>query len=149
MNEKIRLLLIYEILGRPPEHIVESLTSLIKSIGENSGITIIKNKIHEPHPINETANEKSVNSPNLFSTFAEVEMEVDNLSIVFQIVMNTLPSSIDIISPSEMTLKNFDLNNLLSDLILKLHKYDEVAKTILLEREKFNDELRKRGNKNL
>lgn len=132
---KLKILLIYEILGRPPEHIKESLEALIKSIGSNPGIKVIEEKIHEPHLIDEEKMEQlDQKVDELYSTFAEVELEVDDLSIVFALVLNTLPSSIEIIEPTELKLKNFDLSTVLSQLAVKLHQYDEVTKGLVLER---------------
>ncbi|MBS3080394.1 hypothetical protein J4221_02905, partial [Candidatus Pacearchaeota archaeon] len=102
--------------------------------------------VHEPHVVNEEKVSSSKNNVDeekiknikideeLFSTFAEVELEVDDLMMVFTLVLNTLPSSIEIIKPSELALKNFDLNSVLSELAIKLHKYDEITKALLLEK---------------
>ncbi len=136
MNEKIRIIVIYEILGRPAEHIRISLEQLIDRIGENPGIKIIDRKVHEPHLIEEKKDKnKTMNiEGELFSTFAEVELELDNLMLLFHLVLNTLPSSIEVIKPEELRLKNFDLTSVVSDLTIKLHRYDEVTKALLIEK---------------
>jgi len=98
-------MLIYEILGRPPEHIKESLEDLIKNIGENPGIEIIKSKVHEPHIIEEKDENSKINLNNkekIYSTFAEVELDVDNINLVYTLIINTLPSSVEIMSTNEI-----------------------------------------------
>ena len=136
MSEKIRVLVIYEILGRPADHIKVSLEQLIDRIGENPGIKIIERKVHEPHAVDDAkGSSKKLNvEGEVFSTFAEVEMELDNLMLAFSLVMNTLPSNIEIIEPEELRLRNFDLSAVVSDLTIKLHRYDEVTKTMLIEK---------------
>lgn len=141
ITERIKLLLIYEILGRPPEHIKEALEKLIEQIGKNPGIKILERKVHEPHAVEKEKNEDNkevkesvIKVENLFSTFAEVEIEANSLDLVFQLALNTLPSSIQILEPSELKLKNFDLNSVLGGLTAKLHQYDEIAKAMMLER---------------
>ena len=135
VEERIKLLLIYEILGRPPEHIKQSLESLIDQIGQNPGIKILSKKVHEPHPVEEEKLKKMDQKvDNIFSTFAEVEIEVNNLAIVFKLILNTLPSNIEILEPSELRLKNFDLSGVLAELTVKLHQFDEVAKALTLEK---------------
>lgn len=129
MSDKIKTLFIYEIVGRPAEHIKISLEQLIDRIGENPGIKIISRKVHEPNIIQEENLEKE-----LFSTFAEVEMEIDDLELVFRIVLNTLPSNVEILDPKELRLKNFDLSSVLAELAIKLHKFDEVTKVLALEK---------------
>ncbi len=129
MTSTIRALFIYEIMGRPPEHIKEALDKFIISMGEQKGIEITSKSIHEPKPV------EAKEAKDLYTTFAEVEMAFDNLHLLFAVVLNTLPSSIDILSPNELILRNFDLSSVLSELAVKLHKYDEVAKTMALERD--------------
>jgi len=135
MEDKIKALFIYEILGKPPEHIKKSLEDLIDNIGNNPGIKILNKKVHEPHLVEEKEKEgKKVDVEGLYSSFAEVEMELDNLDLIFLLVLNTLPSNIEILEPRELRLKNFNLSSVLSSLAIKLHKYDEVAKVLSLER---------------
>jgi len=109
---KIKIIVIYEILGRPKEYIKTTLEQLIDRIGENTGIKIIERKVHEPHLLDEEKIKNVEDNKEVFSTFAEVELEVDNLIIVFNLILNTLPSSIEIIKPSELILKNFDLSDI-------------------------------------
>ena len=134
MADKIRALFIYEILGKPPEHIRITLEQLIDRIGENRGINVISRKVHKPHPLNEEKKKNIKIEQEIYSTFAEVELIIDNLSLLFAVVLNTLPSNIEILEPGELRLKNFDLSSVLSELAIKLHKYDEVAKALIFEK---------------
>jgi len=134
-TDKIRALFIYEILGKPPEHIKETLDQLIDQIGRNPGINILNKKVHEPHLIDqEKAKKLGKKVEDLYSTFAEVEMEVDSLDLVFKLVVNTLPSNMEILEPSELKLKNFELSQAIAEISMKLHQIDEVAKALSLER---------------
>jgi len=144
---KIKIIVIYEILGRPKEYIKTTLEQLIDRIGENTGIKIIERKVHEPHLLDEEKIKNVEDNKEVFSTFAEVELEVDNLIIVFNLILNTLPSSIEIIKPSELILKNFDLNSVLSELAIKLHRYDETAKYLLLEKNQMINFIKETNNK--
>jgi len=127
-TDKIKALFIYEVLGRPPEHIKAALEDFIAKLDSQKGIKVESKKIHEPTPCEDE------HAQDLFTTFAEVELLIDDLNLLFAIVYNTLPASVEIIGPSEMNLKNFDLSSIITDLTLKLHKYDEVAKTISIEK---------------
>ncbi|MDD5193648.1 MAG: hypothetical protein PHF67_03610 [Candidatus Nanoarchaeia archaeon] len=129
-SNKIKAKFIFEILGKPPEHIKNALEEFINKLGENKGLEITSRKVHEPKPLEDK------NAKDLFTTFAEVEIKADNLNTVFAIVLNMLPAHVEIIEPEEIKLNNFDLSFVLSDLSVKLHKYDEIAKISLLERNK-------------
>ncbi|VVB78255.1 Uncharacterised protein [uncultured archaeon] len=127
MAQKIRAIFIFEILGRPPEHIKEALDNFVSKMGLQKGIEIVSKTIHEPKPIEDKE------AKDLFTTFAEVEVLLDSIHLLFAIVLNMLPSSVEIIQPEEIRLSNFELNSVLSELAVKLHKYDEIAKTITIE----------------
>jgi len=124
----IKALFVFEIMGRPPEHLKGALEEYVNKLGENKGVKITRREIHEPKPVEKEGAE------DLFTTFAEVEVVVDNVNLIFDITLNMLPAHVEILEPDNITLKNFDLSEVASNLSIKLHKYDEVAKTITMER---------------
>lgn len=127
---EIKALFIFEIMGRPPEHIKNTLGELIDKLGEQKRINIIRKEVHEPKLVEE----EGVKNDNLFTTFAEVELIADNLSLIFDIALNMLPSHVEILSPKELEFKNFDLSSVVSNLCVKIHKYDEISKISLMEK---------------
>jgi hypothetical protein len=139
MENKIKAMFIFEILGRPPEHIKESLSQLIDKLGEFPGIKIENKKIHEPKPVE---NEKV---KDFFTTFAEIEVSAEEINALINIIFNAMPSHVEIIEPNKIELNNFDLTNLLSSLTVKLHRYDEIAKTITIERNMLIAKLKELG----
>jgi hypothetical protein len=135
MEQKIRAVIILEILGRPKEHVTESLDGLIKKISEEKGIKIIEKKSHEPKKLEESEEEMTKHG-EIFTSFAEVEIEFDKIDDLIKIIFNYMPSSVEIVSPEKISFDNVFLSDMLTGLILKLHRYDEIAKTVLFEREK-------------
>jgi hydroxylamine reductase (hybrid-cluster protein) len=131
----IKTLFIFEMLGKPAEHIKNSLGEYIDKIGQNKGITLNKKIVHEPKPL-----EKE--HKGFFTTFAEVEIITENLEGLFNIVLNTLPSHIEIIEPDVISLRNFDLNSVLNELTVKLHRYDEVAKILAIDKNNLINQVR-------
>ena len=125
---EIKALFIFEIMGRPPEHIKNTLGELVDKLGEQKGIDIIRKEVHEPKPVEKEG------TTNLFTTFAEVELIADNLSLIFDIALNMLPSHVEILEPKELEFKNFDLSSAVSNLCVKIHKYDEISKISLMEK---------------
>lgn len=144
---KIRTLFIFEILGKPPEHIVKSLEKMIDELAKQKGLEIVRKEIHEPKLIKEDENKeekKQIIEEELYSTFAEVEILTDNLKLVMSIVLNMLPSHVEILEPSDFIIKNFDLSGLMTELTIRMHKYDEITKVLMLER----NQLLRRLNEN-
>ena len=129
MAQKIKAVMMYEMMGRPKEHLKKSLEEFIDKIAEGKNIEITKKEIKEPVAVEM---EKKL-SQELFTTFAEIEFEFETLNQVFQVVMNTLPANIEILEPTEMRLKSFEASTILSEMAVKLHQYDEVAKVITME----------------
>ena len=138
---EIKALFIFEIMGRPPEHIKNTLGELVDKLGEQKGINIIRKEIHEPKLV------EKENVQNLFTTFAEVELIADNLNLIFDIALNMLPSHVEILEPKELEFKNFDLSSVVSNLCVKIHKYDELSKISLMEKNSLISQLKQAQEK--
>ena len=125
--EKLRANLILEILGRPKEHVTDALKELVNKLGSEGGIKIIEKKIHEPISVQD--------ANNLFTTFADVLIELDSLENYFGIMFAYMPANFEIINPEKLTLSNVNLNDLASKLIHRLHDYDAITKKALVDNE--------------
>lgn len=123
--DKIQANVILEILGRPKEHITEALNNLINRLGTEKGTKIIEKTIHDPIEVE--------NSKDLFTTFAEILVELDSLDSYFGLIFAYMPSNIEIIAPQKITLANTELNELASKIIHRLHDYDAIAKKAIIE----------------
>lgn len=137
MDEKITAVLVMEILGKPPEHIKETLSSIIDDMGNQKDVKVISKKIAEPKQI-----ERDGKKQDAYTTFAEVEIET-SLHQLMMIMFTVTPSHIDIIQPEELRISNTSLNAFFNELITKLHKYDEIARLIMIERQMIADQLKK------
>lgn len=121
---------IIEILGRPPEHIIEALKDIIDKAGKEKGVKMINHKIHEPKELKE--NSDDVQS-KLYTSFVEVEAEFESLENLLNISFNYMPSNFEIISPEEIVLKNERITEIITAINLRLHKYDEIAKKMVMD----------------
>jgi hypothetical protein len=121
MAKKIRAIMIVEIAGRPAEHVKESLISHIGQIKLKKEICVISQKMSAPRKIEEAEEE-------LYTCFAEVEVEVDNFYKLTELVFDFMPSSVEIIEPNEISMSLSDATTYLNTLSGRLHKYDEIAK---------------------
>jgi len=140
--KKIRALFIFEIMGNPPEYIKTALEGFIDKLGTIKGVSIINKKVHEPKLIEDKENKQK----GLFTTFGETEIETDTLSTLFGITFHMLPSHVEIIEPEEIKLTNFELSPIITELAVKLHKYDEIAKTMIFEKENMLAHIRQMEN---
>jgi len=125
-NENVRAMLILDIIGRPASYLVENLERIIEGMKKEKGVKIIGNNIKEPVPMKE--------NKELFTTFAEIEVETDDIMYLCGLMFKYMPAHVEVISPEEIKLSNNGWSEILSELIRRLHAYDEVARIIQTER---------------
>ncbi len=124
---EIKAMLIFEMLGRPVEHLKATLEGFVGKVAQEKGVEILNKKIREPKKIEEVQQE-------IYTAFAETEIKFDGIDTLLRIVFVYMPSHIEIISPSEFQVKNFEIGTLMSEIARKLHQYDEIAKRLAVER---------------
>jgi hypothetical protein len=125
-NQKISAILIIEVMGRPKEHLVETLEGIIKNIDNEKGVSVIEKRIVEP---NELEKQK-----DLFVTHAEIEIEVDDALILSTLTFKYMPAHITVVEPENIKLPNHGYSDILSEITRRLHKYDEIARVIQMEK---------------
>ena len=124
--EKLQANIILEILGKPKENVSSALQTLVTKLGNEPGVKIIDQVIH---PV-----VKVKDSKELFTSFAEITLELESLDNYFGILFAYMPSNIELVSPERITLKNDELNVLANKLAARLHDYDAIAKRMIAER---------------
>lgn len=125
--ETIQARFVFEIMGRPAEHVKLTMENLIDKIGTEKGVRVISKKVHDPRPVE--------NSKDLFTTFAEVEVSFDTIEMFMGIVFAYMPSNVDVFSPSSMRFTSEQVGSLGNMLIGKLHMYEAITKRLLGERD--------------
>ena len=105
---------IIEMLGRPAEHVDETMEKLIEGLGKENGVKVINKTIHEAKELEIKKEEKSKNEKNkedvqirqkLFTSFAEVEAEFEKIEYLMMTAFKYMPANIEIISPSNVILE--------------------------------------------
>ncbi len=136
---EVEAILMFEMVGRPKDYIVETLKLVLEKLGDE--IKIKSKKIAEP---------KLMDNQKLFSTFAEVgaEMELEKL---FSVILRYMPSHVEMITPEQITMSNYKINELANDIVKRIHQYDEISKKIGFENRilnrKLNEERKKSENR--
>ena len=129
---KIKAVIILDVVGKPPEHLVESLKRVIEEIDKEKGITILRKDIKETRPMKD--------HEGFFTTFAEVELEFEEILSLVIVMFKYMPAHLEIISPEIIAISNNSWNDILNELIRRVHGYDEVARMLQHE----NNLLRKK-----
>ncbi|MDP2628485.1 MAG: hypothetical protein Q8P15_01150 [Nanoarchaeota archaeon] len=137
----IKAMMILEIVGKPPEHLVETLENLIKNIDEEKGVSVREKKIKEPVIIkNKKTGEE--NKDGFYTTFAEIEVEVEEITYLAMLMFKYMPAHIEVIEPELIILSNTGWGDILSELTRRLHGYDEVARIVQAEKAILEEKLR-------
>ena len=121
----IRAVLILEIIGKPPEYLLETLEGLIKQMDEEKGVHVISKKINEPVIMQ--------NNKEFHTTFAEVELEVEDILYLSILMFKYMPAHIEVLEPELIALTNNGWTDILSELTRRLHGYDEIARVMQLQ----------------
>lgn len=122
----IEVRIIMELIGRPPAHLKETLQTLVTRMGSEKGVKLLDKKYFDPKKIKDTE--------SLYSTFAEVEAELDSVEILLLILYSYSPSNIEIISPENLKISNSELNMFFNSLLERMHTHGAVLKRTVAER---------------
>jgi hypothetical protein len=125
-KKKVNAIMVIEILGRPPEYLIETLENLIKTMSEEQGVTLKEKKIREPIPLKE--------NPSLYSSFAELNVDVEEMLYLALLVFKYMPAHVEVISPQNFNFSNLNFNDMLNELARRLHGYEEVARVLQTEK---------------
>ncbi len=129
----VRAILIVEVLGRPAEHVGSVLKGVADAIQKDKKIIFLNRKLYRPKKVKE--------AKDLFTSFMEIEVLAEGLVKLFDMCFDYMPSSIEIVEPTEVKFNLTQANSIINDLASRLHKYDAVAKELKIEKQILQDKL--------
>jgi len=155
-TKNIKAVMIFDIIGKPPEYLTETLKNLINKIDEEKGVCVREKKINEPVLMKEPETSQTkkkiksdikndpdfVTPKDFYTSFAEVEVEVEEILNLAILMFKYMPAHIEIISPELIALTNNGWNDILNELTRRLHGYDEIARVLQVENAKMQKKLK-------
>lgn len=132
-EKKIIVSFILEVIGRPKEHLVQTLEEMIAKIDAEEKASVKNKKIHEPTVMKD--------QQDLFATFAEVEIEVEEAIFLAILMFKYMPAHVEIVSPEKMVFQNNQFADILNELTRRLHGYDELARIFQIEKNKMLEKI--------
>ena len=123
----IKASLIIEVLGRPPEHLIETLEDIVKKIDEEQGVKVLEKKIKEPTLMKD--------QKDFYTGFVEIEVEVEDILNLAILLFKYMPAHVEIIEPELIALTNNGWNDVFNEIMRRLHGYDEVARVAQIEKD--------------
>lgn len=155
-KQKVHALMILEIIGKPKEFLLETLENLVKQMDSEQGVVVKSKNIKEPKKVEEktqiadaSGGKFKVEGQNdFYVSFAELEIETENLFNLIFLMFKYMPAHVEIFSPELIALTNTGLNDILNELIRKLHGYDEIARVLQVEKAILENKLKGLLNQN-
>lgn len=117
---------VIEVLGKPQDHVTAALNKFLENLKQDKRFTIIEQFV---------ADAQKQKDQDLWSAFAELELKVSQLGNITQFCLEYMPSVIEIIEPTQLTLSDVDLSQFFTDLQGRLHHVDMIAKNIKMEKD--------------
>jgi hypothetical protein len=125
-DKQIAVRMIIEVAGRPPEHLTNTLNDIITKIDEEKGVSVEEKNVHEPVLMKD--------QKDFYTSFAEVEVKIEEISILSALALKYMPAHIEIIEPELIAFTNNGWNDIFNEFLKRLHHYDEVARAIQTEK---------------
>lgn len=116
---------IIEVVGKPKEHVLETLMNLLKQLSEDERYKIADYDIGKPQKIKE--------SKELYSAFADVEFAAKDEVALIHFATDYMPATVEVIEPSEMKVQASYTTHMLTEFVGRLHAVDMEFKKVKTE----------------
>jgi 23S rRNA pseudoU1915 N3-methylase RlmH len=124
MEKEIIFRAVIEVLGRPKEHVEESMKGYLAKLKEDKTFEVISEDLAEA---------KKQEEEEMFVVFAELEVKVARVDDIVGFCFEYMPSIVEILEPKQLLMKDLTISNLLNDLQARLHHLGTVAKQLKSE----------------
>jgi hypothetical protein len=126
---------IIEVVGKPKEHIENSLRMVIDRLKhEEKNIKLKQGDLFKAKEVEITTEQKG----QFWSTFAELDIYVKNVQVLSAFCFEYMPSSIEILEPQDLKFGLKAFSDVLTDLMTKLHNVGMAIKTLKAENDVLN-----------
>ena len=109
----LRAAVIFEVIGKPKEHIDKTLRGYIERIKQEKDVLVANEAFDEVQEVKEN---------NFFSAVAELEMLFETPEKLNWLCINFSPASIELIEPESITLKQQELTLWVNDMLSRMHQ---------------------------
>ncbi|HLD42934.1 MAG TPA: hypothetical protein VJB08_03020 [Candidatus Nanoarchaeia archaeon] len=111
-----------QIVGKPKEHIIDTMKQVIKQIKDDPKMKVFKGDLFKP-----------VQQEQLWSTFAELEILFSDKAALTHFCFDYMPASLDVLRPENLSFKIRDYNEIMASLLERIHQMDMVLKNLSAE----------------
>ena len=120
----IKAKIISEVLGSPQEHVDKTLNVLLDKIKERKELNVVNERVFES---------QKVEDKPLYTGFIEYEISIEDINELIGFCFDFMPSSIEIIEPTELRLKSTSAGELFNELMARLHQNEMFLRNVIAE----------------
>ncbi|MFP4522996.1 MAG: hypothetical protein ACOCQQ_00090 [Candidatus Nanoarchaeia archaeon] len=121
----LRVRILFEIIGKPKEHVEKTMKAYLDKIATEQDITILEQEVE---PVDEI-------EKGMFSVIGEMEVLVPTVDKLTWLAINFSPASIELIEPEKITLQQKEISNWVNDFLAKLHEIGIMQKSMQSQQE--------------
>ncbi len=110
---------IIEVAGKPRSHIESTMRLVVEKLKTEEDIKVLSANINEPKQ-----------HEDIYSAFAEVEVELQGFEAVLLLCFEYMPSSIEFTEPEKPDVDSLSLTSIFNDLLARLHQTDMRLKDV-------------------
>lgn len=119
---EIKAKIIIELLGKPKEHIEETMNKVLDELKERKGVEILNKETLEAKKLEK-----------FFSIFSDLDIKCVDISTLLGVCFDFMPSSVEILEPDKLSFESKYMDNFLNDLLAKLHQQSMVVRNLHAE----------------
>lgn len=119
---------ILEMMGKPKEHIEQTLKEYVEKIKNDEHFELVKADFEEAKEFED----------GMFSVFVELDVLSKNAEQLLLFCFDYMPSSIEIIDPEVIKHSSYEFSGYLNDLQTRLHNMDMIVKKVNATNQKLN-----------
>ncbi len=129
MVENIVFRAVIEVVGKPKEHVEESLKNYVSNLKKDERYNVISENYAEI---------KQQKDEDFWACFVELEIKTLKAEDLTRFSFEFMPAIIEIVEPTELKFSQVEFSQYLNDLQAKLHNVDMIAKQAKMESESLN-----------
>ena len=110
---------IIEMLGSPKDHVEKTIRDYVLVLKKDKNITLLKEDVADAQEQN-----------GLYMAFVEMDIKFSTVNKLMDFCFESMPSSVEILEPQELSFDSSNLSSLLNDLQARLHQVDMSMKQL-------------------
>jgi len=125
-TKNLTALMMLEIIGRPAQHIIDTLNEIVNNIDNEPRVKVKDKDIAEAKEIE--------GHEGFYSSFAEIEVETEGILDLVILCFKYMPAHVEVVNPELIAVTNNSWTEILCEIVRKLHQYDEITRVTHNER---------------